>query len=45
MGEVGTIAAGARADLVMVEGDPSQDVALLRHPRAVMLRGAWLERP
>jgi len=45
VGEVGTIAAGARADLVMVDGEPSQDVALLRHPRAVMLRGGWLERP
>ena len=45
VGEVGTVAAGARADLVMVDGDPRQDVAVLRHPRAVMLRGAWLERP
>jgi imidazolonepropionase-like amidohydrolase len=45
VGEVGTVAPGARADLVLVDGDPRQHVPLLRHPRAVMLRGAWLERP
>ena len=45
VGEVGTVAPGARADLVLVDGDPRQDVAVLRHPQAVMLRGAWLERP
>ena len=45
VGEVGTVVAGGRADLLLVDGDPRQDVAVLRHPRAVMLRGAWLERP
>jgi imidazolonepropionase-like amidohydrolase len=44
-GDVGSVSPGARADLVMVDGDPRDDVAVLRHPRAVMLRGAWLERP
>ena len=43
--EIGTISGGARADLVLVDGDPREDVGVLRHPRAVMLRGAWLERP
>ena len=45
VGEIATVSAGARADLVLVDGDPRTDVAVLRHPRAVMLRGAWLERP
>ena len=45
VGEIGTVSAGARADLILVDGDPRDDVAVLRHPRAVMLRGAWLERP
>jgi len=45
VGEIGTVSPGARADLVLVDGDPRDDVAVLRHPRAVMLRGAWLERP
>jgi imidazolonepropionase-like amidohydrolase len=40
-----TVSAGVRADLVLVDGDPRADVAVLRHPRAVMLRGAWLQRP
>jgi len=45
VGEIGTAAPGARADLVLVEGDPRQDVSVLRHPSGVLLRGAWLERP
>jgi imidazolonepropionase-like amidohydrolase len=45
VGEIGTVSPGARADLVVVDGDPRSDVAVLRHPRSVMLRGAWLERP
>jgi imidazolonepropionase-like amidohydrolase len=45
VGEIGTVSPGARADLVLVDGDPRDDVGVLRHPRAVMLRGAWLERP
>lgn len=45
VGEIGTVSPGARADLMLVDGDPRQDVGLLRHPRGVLLRGAWLERP
>src|SRR5262245_38505340 len=45
VGEIGTVAPGARADLVWVAGDPRGDVAALRHPGGVMLRGAWFERP
>jgi imidazolonepropionase-like amidohydrolase len=32
-GEIGTLAAGKRADLVLVGGDPSQDVSALRDVR------------
>lgn len=45
VGEIGTVAPGSRADLVLVSGDPRQGVGVLRHPRGVLLRGAWLERP
>lgn len=45
VGEIGTVAPGSRADLVLVPGDPRQGVGVLRHPRGVLLRGAWLERP
>jgi len=39
----GTIKVGARADLVLVNGDPLSDLARLRHPQAVMLRGRWYD--
>ena len=37
----GTVAVGKRADLILVEGDPSTDVAALENIRGV---GAW-KRP
>jgi hypothetical protein len=37
--EVGTIARGKRADLLLVPGDPTRDVALLRQARLVMKDG------
>lgn len=40
----GTIAPGKNADLVLVEGNPLEDVGALRAPRGVMLRGEWLDR-
>lgn len=42
--EFGSIVAGARADLVLLDGDPLQDVSALRSPEAVMVRGRWLGR-
>lgn len=37
--EVGTIAAGQRADLVIVPGDPTQDFSVLARPALVMQAG------
>ena len=45
-GELGVVAEGARADLLVVDGDPTADVSLLegdgRHLRAVVRRGELL---
>jgi imidazolonepropionase-like amidohydrolase len=38
--EVGTIEAGKLADLVLVDGDPLQDLSRLAHPRLVMHAGS-----
>lgn len=40
----GTLAAGAIADVVVVDGDPEKDVAALGKVRDVVLRGRLLER-
>ena len=42
--EFGTIAEGKRADLLLVDGDPLQDLARLKQPIGVMVRGKWLSR-
>ena len=42
--EFGTIAVGQRADLLLVAGDPLQDLAVLKRPIGVMVRGRWLTR-
>lgn len=42
--DFGTVRVGARADLILVEGDPETDLALLRHPVGVMARGVWYSR-
>ncbi len=39
--EIGTVAVGHRADLLVVEGNPLDDVSSLRSIEAVVLRGAW----
>jgi imidazolonepropionase-like amidohydrolase len=45
--ETGTIEAGKRADLLVVEGDPIADITLLMRPEAllgVIAGGAWVKR-
>jgi hypothetical protein len=42
--EFGTIVAGRRADLLLLEGNPLQDIARLKRPLGVMVRGQWLTR-
>jgi len=38
----GTVAAGQRADLLLLEADPLADLANLAHRAGVMVRGRWL---
>jgi imidazolonepropionase-like amidohydrolase len=40
--EVGTVEAGKRADLLLVDGNPLADVAQARKRSGLMLRGHWL---
>jgi len=40
--EFGTVEIGKRADLLLVDGNPLQDVANARKRSGVMLRGQWL---
>ena len=42
--EFGTIASGRRADLLLVDGNPLQDVGALAQPVGVMARGRWFTR-
>jgi imidazolonepropionase-like amidohydrolase len=39
--EWGTVAKGRRADLLLLEGNPLEDVANAAHRVGVMIRGAW----
>lgn len=40
----GTITVGRRADLVLVDGNPLEDITRLRQPAGVMARGRWFTR-
>ena len=40
----GTIAIGRDADLILVDGNPLNDLDVLRRPVGVMARGVWLPR-
>jgi imidazolonepropionase-like amidohydrolase len=42
---LGSIEAGKLADLILVEGDPSKDIAAMRRVRGVMLNGHWVTKP
>ena len=43
-GEQGTVAIGKRADLVLLDRNPLENVAAFRHPQGVMLGGRWFPR-
>jgi imidazolonepropionase-like amidohydrolase len=43
-GEFGVVAVNARADLILVEGDPLGDLEVLRRPAYVMLNGHLRDR-
>jgi hypothetical protein len=40
----GQVRAGARADLILVDGDPLRDLGTLKRPVGVMVGGRWLDR-
>ena len=42
--EFGSIAVGQRADLVLLRGNPLEDLSALDQPLGVMVRGHWLSR-
>lgn len=43
-GEIGTISPGRQADVLIVDGDPAQDVTALERPWKVMQAGRWVPR-
>ena len=42
--EFGTIAVGQRADLLLVAGNPLENLETLKRPLGVMVRGRWVPR-
>ncbi len=42
-GEWGIVAPDSRADLVLLDGDPREDLTILRRPAAVMVNGHWYD--
>jgi imidazolonepropionase-like amidohydrolase len=42
--ELGTIEPGRRADLMLIAGNPLEDVANLRKIDRLMLNGEWVDR-
>jgi hypothetical protein len=43
-GEFGTIVKGASADLLLLEGNPLDDLSFLKKQAGVMIRGQWLPK-
>lgn len=39
--EWGTVAVGRRADLILVDNNPLENLSAISHPAGVMVRGAW----
>lgn len=44
-GELGAVAPGRTADLVLIDGDPLVDIRNARRIRAVVVKGRYLDRP
>ena len=42
--EIGTIRPGLQADLLIVDGDPTQDIGQLERPWSVLQAGQWIRR-
>ena len=42
--DLGVVRAGARADLVLADANPLEDLATLRRPRGVVAGGRWHDR-
>ena len=42
--EFGAVAVGLRADLILLDGNPIEDIANVRDPAGVMIRGRWIPR-
>ena len=42
--EFGTVAVGLRADLILLDENPVEDIANARDPAGVMIRGRWIPR-
>jgi imidazolonepropionase-like amidohydrolase len=40
---VGSIEPGKLADLILIDGDPLQDIRTLRNVKRVMLNGVWID--
>ena len=40
---LGAVAPGKLADLILVDGDPLEDISALRQVRRVMLNGLWVK--
>lgn len=41
---IGEVKVGYAADLLLIRGDPSDDISALRHPVGVISNGKWLDR-
>jgi amidohydrolase family protein len=43
-GDFGTIEVGKRADLLLIDGNPFDDIAVLSSPQGVMASGRWFDK-
>ena len=43
-GQFGVIAKGASADMILLSGNPLEDISNTRNPDGVMIRGKWLSK-